>query len=106
MFAAAHWEHMKTRRDASTSLTCSALLDSSSWLREQFPEVFHQLYEYEGSAPAADRDFMYWSRERYGFGLKPLLNLYHVTIHHPGPNVAVIASKQIRSSHYFDGRLA
>ena len=60
------------------------------------------------SKPCSDRSSIvppYWSRERYGFGLKSILNLYHVTIGRPSRHVCVIASKQIRSSHYYDGSL-
>ena len=82
-----------------------ALLDASPWLRESFPGLFQELREYGGTRPGVTDDFIYWSRERYGFGLKPLLNLCHVTIRQPKPAVVVISSKQIRSTHYFDGSL-
>jgi len=81
------------------------MLDASPFLRESFPELFRELHDYRGAKPGAD-DFLYWSRERYGFGLKPLINLFHITIRKPQPAVVVIASKQIRSNHYFDGSLS
>ncbi len=82
------------------------MLDSSPYLKENFPELFRELREYRGTKPGAVGEFLYWSRERYGFGLKPLLNLFHVTIRQPRRDTVVIASKQIRSSHYFDGSLS
>jgi hypothetical protein len=81
------------------------LLDAAPWLRENFPESLKQLREYAGTSPLADNEFVYWSKERYGFGMKPILSLFHVTILKAKPEVTLIASKQIRSSHYFDGSL-
>ena len=48
---------------------------------------------------------VYWSRELYGFGLKPLINVTHTTVHKANPSVTVIAAKQIWASHYYDGSL-
>lgn len=81
------------------------LLDASPWLGKSFPESLRQLREYSGTNQPSDNDFIYWSKERYGFGMKPILNLFHVTILKPNPGVTLISSKQIRSSHYFDGSL-
>ena len=81
------------------------LLNAAPWLHESFPESLKQLREYAGTSQLAENDFVYWSKERYGFGMKPILNLFHVTIQKPNPAVMLIASKQIRSSHYFDGSL-
>ncbi|MBY0508043.1 MAG: hypothetical protein K2X03_29290 [Bryobacteraceae bacterium] len=83
------------------------LLASSPFLRAISPALATGLQSYAGlgSAPG-DEQMFYCTRERYGFGLKPLLNLTHVVIHHASPEVSVIVAKQIWASHYYDGSLA
>ncbi|MCP4396280.1 MAG: hypothetical protein GY801_03075 [bacterium] len=51
-------------------------------------------------------DFFYWSEEQYG--LKPVLNLFHITIYQrkqDDSNDIFITSKQIYASHYFESSL-
>jgi hypothetical protein len=55
-----------------------------------------------GSLPGAE-DFLYWSKAR--FGLTPFVTVTHVTIAPPTPTSAVIASKDVYSSRYFDASL-
>ena len=113
-YAQAYWQRgnaaLGVYQDEETQVDLAAafrgLLGSSPYLRDNFPELLHELREYRGAKPGAAGEFLYWSRERYGFGLKPTLNLFHVTIRHPQPSMVVIASKRIRSSHYFDGSLS
>ena len=83
----------------------SSLIRNFPYLHDKFPEVFRHLQEFSGAKPQSSDHFIYWSRERYGFGMKPLLNVIHVSIHNPNPNILLIVSKQIRSTHYFDGSL-
>ena len=92
-------------RGAGSSIagTFAALNANFPYLKEAFPEVFRNLANFQGMAQDTPDQFVYWSREKYGFGLKPLLNIIHVSIFKPRPNVILIASKQIRSTHYFDG---
>jgi hypothetical protein len=57
--------------------------------------------------PAATDEFLYWSKERFGF--KPVISVTHVMIHRPpDPSLidAYVISKQIYASHYFDASLA
>ena len=83
------------------------LLQGSSYIRTVAPELATRLQHYPGVAPQhPDEEMFYCTRERYGFGLKPLLNMTHVIIHQPSPDVAVIVAKQIWASHYYDGSLA
>jgi len=113
-YAGAYWrrghEGLGKYRSEDTAVDLAAtfrgMLDASPFLRDSFPELFRELYDYRGAKPGAADEFVYWSRERYGFGLKPLVNLFHITIRKPQPAVVVIASKQIRSNHYFDGSLS
>ncbi len=80
-------------------------MDRSAWLKERFPEQYEQLRSYPGASNDTTDGFLYWSRESYGFGLKPILNLFHVGIRKVNSRVILISSKQIRSTHYFDGSL-
>ncbi len=85
--------------------TYLSLIQNFPYLRESFPEVFQDLGEFTGAAPLNPNHFVYWSREKYGFGMKPIVNIIHVSIYKPLPNTILIISKQIRSTHYFDGSL-
>ena len=85
--------------------TYRSMIQNFPYLREAFPTVFQQLRDFPGAAPSDSNHFVYWSREKYGFGMKPLLNIIHVSVHKPIPNTVLIISKQIRSTHYFDGSL-
>ena len=83
------------------------LLQGSPYFRSLSPALATRLQHYPGVGPSpSDDELFYCTREQYGFGLKPLLNLTHVIIHHPSPDVAVIVAKQIWASHYYDGSLA
>ena len=83
------------------------LLQGSPYFRSLSPELATRLQHYPGVGPSpSDDELFYCTRERYGFGLKPLLNLTHVIIHQPSPDVAVIVAKQMWASHYYDGSLA
>ena len=86
--------------------TFRSLLEDSPYIKTAFPELFAQLSQYRGIEESANRDEMiYWSREHYGFGLKPLINVTHTMLYKASPSVTVIAGKQIWASHYYDGSL-
>ena len=85
--------------------TYKSMIRNFPYLRQAFPAVFQELHDFPGAAPSNPNHFIYWSRERYGFGMKPLLNIIHVSIHKPQSNTVLIISRQIRSTHYFDGSL-
>ena len=81
--------------------TFKALVEASGYVRRAFPAVYERLLE-----PAVGNDdILYWSTEGYGFGLKNLVNVIHVRFHQPGPGVAVISTKQLRATHYYEGFL-
>lgn len=88
---------------SSIAETFTALNANFPYLKEAFPEAFNELVNFNGMGRGNPDQFVYWSREKYGFGLKPLLNITHVSIFKPRPDVILIASKQIRTTHYFDG---
>ncbi|MEO8661903.1 MAG: hypothetical protein ABI693_25780 [Bryobacteraceae bacterium] len=86
--------------------TFRSLLDASPYVKEAFPELFAKLSACRGVEESDTKEEMvYWSQERYGFGLKPILNVLHATLNRPSPAVAVIATKQIWASHYYEGSL-
>ena len=49
--------------------------------------------------------YYFWTIERYGFGLKPVVNLMFASPYRPEPGILVICSKQLRASHYYDASL-
>ncbi|MFN7919907.1 MAG: hypothetical protein U0Q16_07410 [Bryobacteraceae bacterium] len=79
-----------------------SLLERSRELRDAAPALYARL----AAGRVCDRDMFYWSRERYGFGFKTTLNLYHVSFDHASPALDVVVSRQVRSTHYFDGSLS
>jgi hypothetical protein len=79
-----------------------ALLDATPSLRELTPAFYDYLAAYP-AAPLSDvEEFLYWSIENFGF--KPVTSVTHVTIFRQSGH-AVIASKQIYASHYFNASL-
>jgi hypothetical protein len=73
-----------------------------------YTATFQKYLEEYPLTPTGDagfEDFVYWSKEE--FGMKPVISLTHVTIHRrrPGASDAIIASKGIYASHYFESSL-
>lgn len=90
----------------SVLATFRSILDSSSYVKVAFPELYARLSEYRGTnGDTHNDDIVYWSREHYGFGLKSLVNVTHTTTYKASPSVTVLAAKQIWASHYYDGSL-
>ena len=79
------------------------VLENSTYLREYVPEFYTYLENFpKGRLPNVE-NFVYWSIEQ--FGLRPVINLYHVTIYtrkRNGKEDVFITSKQIYASHYFE----
>ncbi len=87
--------------------TFRSLLESSPYVKAAFPALYNRLWHYRGIQQSAEKDdLFYWSRERYGFGLKSLVNVSHTTTFHASPAVTVLATRQIWASHYYDGSLS
>ena len=82
------------------------LLKNSAYLMEYVPELYTYLMEFpKGQLPNVE-NFVYWSKEV--FGLKPVINLFHVTIYtrkQIDSTDVFITSKQIYASHYFETAL-
>ena len=56
-----------------------SLASNFTGLRTIYPDFFEQI-EGEGRPAEGPDDFIYWSRENYGFGLKSTLNVSHVMV--------------------------
>lgn len=83
-----------------------SILEQSSHLKTLAPDFFEYLKEYPEKQPAETENFIYWSREKFGF--KPVTNLTHVSMFkwsHSDFNGYVIASRQIFADHYYDASL-
>jgi hypothetical protein len=82
------------------------LLKNAPYLSEFVPELYAYLQNYPNGHLPNVETFFYWSKEQ--FGLKPVINLFHVTIYtrkHSGSDDVFIISKQIYASHYFETSL-
>ena len=77
------------------------LLENTPLLPLYLPALHRYLLEYPNVELPGAEDFFYWAKN--DFGLKPIVRLSHVTIYRPPDRdgQAVIASKQLYSSHYF-----
>ncbi|MBZ5637066.1 MAG: hypothetical protein LAO55_28410 [Acidobacteriia bacterium] len=79
-----------------------AVLDARPGLSGLVPELHDYLAKYPSEPLPGVSEFFYWSTE--SFGLKPVASITHVSIY-VQPGRAVVASKQIYASHYFDASL-
>lgn len=78
------------------------LLKNSPYLAEYVQPFHDYLAAYpKGSLPQTT-DTLYWAKDT--FGLKPVVSIYHMTVH-KGERGVLIANKQIRASHYFNAGL-
>jgi hypothetical protein len=87
--------------------TVSALLQNTPSFIEPFPEFREYLERYPAASLEPVDSFLYWSREKFGF--RPVVSLTHVAIYHPAgdPDTsALIASRQVYATHYFDASVA
>lgn len=83
------------------------LFRQSAFVTPLAPEVLRYLQEYPRvTLPGAD-DIFYWSKDN--FGLRPVLSITHLSLHAPPPGAparaALVVSKQIYATHYFDAAL-
>jgi len=79
-----------------------AVLNARPGLAGLVPEFHEYLAQYPTEILPDVSEFSYWSTE--SFGLKPVASITHVSMY-VQPGRAVIASKQIYASHYFDASL-
>lgn len=79
-----------------------SLLEAKPSLAVLIPAFYEHLADYPGAALSGVEEFLYWLIENFGF--KPVTSVTHVMIFRQSGH-AVIASKQIYASHYFDASL-
>src|SRR6266536_779389 len=81
----------------------NALLEGAPYLDRLMPGLRDHLREYPAAPLAGAENFLYWSKEK--FGITPFVTVTHVTIAPPAADYAVITSKDVYSSRYFDASL-
>lgn len=81
------------------------VLAASPYLLEHAPAFHRYVEDFPSGRLEGASDFFYWIKDK--FGPKPTVSLHHVTIwRNPGAGVpALISSKQIYASHYFQAGL-
>jgi hypothetical protein len=92
-------------RPLETPAEFRKLLAATPYLVEYVPAFHRYVEDYPKGALAGADDAFYWAKDK--FGPKPTISVYHTTVW-PDPaenGRAVIASKQIYASHYFQAGL-
>jgi hypothetical protein len=79
------------------------LLKNSPYVDTVVPGLAEHLTAFPSNPLPGAEDFLYWSKEK--FVLSPFVTVTHVTIAPPTSESAVIASKDVYSSRYFDASL-
>ena len=81
------------------------LLKNSPYLVDYVPAFNEYLAAYPKGSLADTEDVLYWTKDT--FGLKPVVSMYHATIHAPKDGRAglLLANKTIYASHYFNAAL-
>lgn len=82
----------------------AGLLDSSPYIEALVPGLPSHLRTFPSNPLPGAEDFLYWSKEKFGY--TPFITVTHVVITHPTPASFVIASKDVYSSRYFDASLS
>jgi hypothetical protein len=80
----------------------SEVLKSSPYIDGLAPGLAAHLAGFPQTRLAGAEDFLYWSKEKFGF--TPFITVTHVTIVH-APSGVVITTKDVYSSRYFDTSL-
>jgi hypothetical protein len=85
------------------------LFDESRYFSSAVPEFFGYLQGFPRARLPGAEDILYWKKD--DIGLRPITSITHLTLYTPpagGPEPrrpAVIGSKQIYATHYFDAAL-
>lgn len=99
-------DYENTKHPVKAQREFVSVLENSSYLKILAPEFHHYLKEYPDVQLSGTENFIYWSREKFGF--KPVTNLTHVSIYRWSQselNGYMIASRQIFADHYYDASL-
>lgn len=80
------------------------VLANSPSLAALVPGLPDHLKSFPSSRLRDADDFLYWSKERFGYA--PFISVTHVTIVCPSANTCVMTTKDVYSSRYIDASLA
>jgi hypothetical protein len=81
-----------------------ALLKSSPYVDAMLPGLAAHVASYPADPLHGAEDFLYWSKEKFGFA--PFISVTHVTIVPTGPHQYVATTRDVYASRYFDASLA
>ena len=81
-----------------------ALLKSSPYIETAYPGLGAYLAGYPGEPMPGAEDFVYWSKEKFGFA--PFISVTHVTLAPAGAHEYIATTRDVYSSRYFDASLA
>jgi hypothetical protein len=90
------------KQEKSRAQEYRTLLAHSPYLVDYVKEFNDYLAAYPKGKLAGAEDVLYWSKDT--FGLKPVVSGYHATFY-KSPRGALIASKLLAASHYFNASL-
>jgi hypothetical protein len=82
----------------------NALLKGAPYIDQLAPGLRDHLREFPRAPLTGADDFLYWSKEKFGYA--PFVSVTHVTLVPPAPEYTVIVSKDVYASRYFDASLS
>ena len=80
------------------------LLKNSPYIDRALPGLGAHVVSYPADPMPGAEDFLYWSKEKFGF--EPFISVTHVTLVPEGPHQYVATTRDVYSSRYFDASLA
>jgi hypothetical protein len=105
----AHDDYRDHAEPVRPAAVFTRLLRESPWLTERAPQLAQYLQDYpRGSLPGAEST-IYWMKNTYT--PKPTIQIIHTVLlpevgGHPSAPAALVASRQVLSTHYLNGSLA
>jgi hypothetical protein len=81
----------------------AGLLDNSPFVGRLVPGLPGHLQAFPDKPLPSGEDFLYWSKEKFGFA--PFISVTHVTITHDASGNDVLTSRDVYSSRYVDASL-
>jgi hypothetical protein len=98
-------EYTNKAEPLSVAEEFAAIFEQSRYFATTAPEFFTYLRNFPRAKLPGAEDILYWSKE--DFGLRPVTSVTHLIIAPPSISArpALIATKQIFATHYFDAAL-
>ena len=91
------------KRPIQPAVQFAAILKDSPYVGRLVAGLPPHLADFPATHLAGAEDFLYWSKEK--FGIAPFITVTHVTLTHTLSGTAIITSKDVYSSRYFDSSL-